>query len=66
MYHSEVREETVRGNRDRGNTTEIGSIDPGRGSDSVAETLGVVHGLVGNVKEIMEGAQCLNDCSQVF
>jgi hypothetical protein len=32
----------------------------------VAETLGVVHGLVGNVKEIMEGAQCLNDRSQVF
>jgi hypothetical protein len=25
----------------------------------VAQTLGVVHGLVGNVKEIMEGAQCL-------
>jgi hypothetical protein len=32
----------------------------------VAETLGVVHGLVGNVKEIMEGAQCMNDCSHVF
>jgi predicted XRE-type DNA-binding protein len=32
----------------------------------VAETLGVVHGLVGNVKEIMEGAQCLNGYSQVF
>ena len=32
---------------------------------SVAQTLGVVHGLVGNVKLIMEGAQCLNDCSQV-
>jgi hypothetical protein len=26
---------------------------------TVAQTLGVVHGLVGNVKEIMEGAQCL-------
>ena len=25
----------------------------------VAQTLGVVHGLVGNVKLIMEGAQCL-------
>ena len=25
---------------------------------TVAQTLGVVHGLVGNVKEIMEGAQC--------
>jgi hypothetical protein len=32
----------------------------------VAETLGVVHGLVGNVKEIMEGAKYLNDLSQVF
>jgi predicted XRE-type DNA-binding protein len=30
------------------------------------ETLRVVHGLVGNVKEIMEGVQCLNDRSQVF
>jgi hypothetical protein len=26
---------------------------------TVAQTLGVVHGLVGNVREIMEGAQCL-------
>jgi hypothetical protein len=26
---------------------------------TAAQTLGVVHGLVGNVKEIMEGAQCL-------
>jgi hypothetical protein len=26
---------------------------------TVAQTLGVVHGLVGSVKEIMEGAQCL-------
>jgi len=26
---------------------------------TVAQTLGVVHGLVGNVKEIMEGAQYL-------
>ena len=26
---------------------------------TVAQTLGVVHGLVGNVKEIMESAQCL-------
>jgi hypothetical protein len=25
---------------------------------TAAQTLGVVHGLVGNVKEIMEGAQC--------
>jgi hypothetical protein len=26
---------------------------------TVAQTLGVVHGLVGNMKEIMNGAQCL-------
>ena len=25
---------------------------------TVAQTLGVVHGLVGNVKVVMEGAQC--------
>ena len=29
---------------------------------TVAQTLGVVHGLVGNVKTIMEGAQSLNNC----
>ena len=32
----------------------------------VAETLGVVHGLVGNVKEIMEGTQCLDYCSYIL
>ena len=33
---------------------------------TVAQTLGVVHGLVGNVKMIMEGAQCLNDCLHIL
>ena len=33
---------------------------------TVAQTLGVVHGLVGNVKMIMEGEQCLNDCSYIL
>jgi hypothetical protein len=33
---------------------------------AVAETLGLVHGLVGNVKLIMEGARCLVDCSQLL
>jgi hypothetical protein len=28
---------------------------------TVAQTLSVVHGLMGNVKVIMEGAQCLHD-----
>jgi hypothetical protein len=32
---------------------------------TVAQTLGVVHGLVGNVKIIMEGVQCLDDCSRI-
>jgi hypothetical protein len=32
---------------------------------TVAQTLSVVHGLVGNVKVIMEGAQCLPNCLQV-
>jgi hypothetical protein len=27
---------------------------------TVAQTLGVVHGLVGSVKEIMEGTRCLS------
>jgi hypothetical protein len=30
---------------------------------TVAQTLGVVHGLVGNMKVVMEGAECLHDCS---
>ena len=33
---------------------------------TVAQTLGVVHGLVGNMKVVMEGAECLHDCSQIF
>jgi hypothetical protein len=33
---------------------------------TVAQTLGVVHGLVGNVKEIMNGAQCLLSCFLIF
>jgi hypothetical protein len=33
---------------------------------TVAQTLGVVHGLVGNMKVVMEGAERLRDCSQIF
>jgi hypothetical protein len=33
---------------------------------TVAQTLGVVHGLMGNMKVVMEGAQLLYDCSQIF
>ena len=33
---------------------------------TVAQTLGVVHGLVGNMKIVMEGAECLHDRSQIF
>jgi hypothetical protein len=33
---------------------------------TVAQTLGVVHGLVGNVKMIMEGRQCLNSCPHII
>ena len=33
---------------------------------TVAQTLGVVHGLVGNMKTVMEGAECLHDFSDVF
>jgi hypothetical protein len=33
---------------------------------SVAQTLGVVHGLVGNVRIVMEGVQCLHDWLLIF
>ena len=33
---------------------------------TVAQTLGVVHGLMGNMKVVMEGAQLLYGCSQIF
>ena len=33
---------------------------------TVAQTLGVVHGLVGNMKVVMEGAECFHDSSQIF
>ena len=32
---------------------------------TVAQTLGVVHGLMGNIKVVMEGAQLLYDCPPV-
>ena len=31
---------------------------------TVAQTLGVVHGLMGNMKVVMEGAQLLHGCSK--
>ena len=31
---------------------------------TVAQTLGVVHGLVGNIRVVMEGAESLHDCLQ--
>jgi hypothetical protein len=33
---------------------------------TVAQTLVVVHGLMGNMKLVMEGAQLLYDCSQIY
>jgi hypothetical protein len=33
---------------------------------AVSETLGLVHGLVGNVKLIMEGVRCSDDRSQLI
>ena len=33
---------------------------------TVAQTLGVVHGLVGNMKIVMEGAEGWHDSSQLF
>ena len=33
---------------------------------TVAQTLGVVHGLVGNLKVVMKGAELFHDCSQTF
>jgi hypothetical protein len=32
---------------------------------TVAQTLSVVHGLMGNMKVVMEGAQLLYDCWQI-
>ena len=33
---------------------------------AIAQTFGAVHGLVGNMKVVMEGAQCLHDCSYIL
>ena len=33
---------------------------------AVVQTLGVVHGLVGNMKVVLEGTQCLHDCSRIL
>jgi hypothetical protein len=32
---------------------------------TAVQTLGVVHGLVGNMKVAMEGARCLRTCSRI-
>jgi hypothetical protein len=33
---------------------------------TVAQTLGVVYGLMGNIKVVMEGAQLFSDCLRIF
>jgi hypothetical protein len=33
---------------------------------TIAQTLDVVHGLVGSMKIVMEGAECQHDCSLIF
>ena len=33
---------------------------------TVAQTLGVVHGLMGNMKVVMEGTPSFYDCLQIF
>ena len=33
---------------------------------TVAQTMGVVYGLVGNMKIIMEGVECLRICSRIL
>ena len=33
---------------------------------TVAQTLGVVHGLVGNMKVVMEGTESLHNCAQIL
>jgi hypothetical protein len=54
----EVRKKIIRGQRGRSCTPEIGSIDRDEARVTIAQTLGVVHGLVGNMKIIMEGTEC--------
>jgi hypothetical protein len=33
---------------------------------AATQTLGVVHGLVDNMKVIMEGTECFHDCSLII
>jgi signal recognition particle GTPase len=33
---------------------------------TAAQTLGVVHGLVGNMKVVMEGVECMRDSPWIF
>jgi hypothetical protein len=56
ICHREIHEEDIEGKRDRDCASKIGSIDPRRGPDDCCTNLGVVHGLVGSVKVVMEGA----------
>jgi hypothetical protein len=56
MSHREVREEVVGGQRDRGGLQKLDRLTQDEARMTVAQTLGVVHGLVGNMKVVMEGA----------
>ncbi len=44
----------------------LGRLSQDEALMTVAQTLGVVHGLVGNLKAIMEGGQCLHDYWQII
>jgi hypothetical protein len=56
MCRRNFRKKVVWGERDMDRLPKIGSIDPGEARMTVAQTLGVVRGLLGRVKAVMEGA----------
>jgi len=44
----------------------LDQLTQGEAGMTVVPFMGVVHGLVGNMKTVMEGAQCLHDCPYIF
>jgi hypothetical protein len=66
MCHREVREEVVGESEIEAVLQRLDRLTQDEARMTVAQTLGVVHGLVGNMKVVMEGAECLHDCLYIF
>ena len=57
MCRSNIHEEALGGERDRGGPSETGRLTQEEARMTVAQTLEVVHGLMNTVKVVLDGTQ---------